>query len=149
MTTLTELNQYYVDLFTANKTSGDNLGADCFYGDQTKLAGPLTLCVEPGQKTNERTKAASAMAVKRTYSIYVLVYANFLSDTENRTACDELAEKVEDLVHKHPTCDGKSVSVLVTSIEPGYVTKSSGTTYVASRVTITLIKEEYLPASME
>lgn len=150
MTTIVELAQFYETLFNNNKESGATLNADVFYGDQSRLIGPLSLCVEPGQKENERTRAASGRAVKRTFTIYVYAYSNSVdSDSGNRILADSLAEKVEDLVHKYPTCGGMAQNVLVSLVEPGYVTKQSNTTYTAARLTITIIKEEYLPESAE
>lgn len=150
MTTIVELAQFYETLFKNNRTTGALLSADVFYGDQTKLNGPLTLCVEPGQKDNERTRAASGRAVKRTFTIYVYAYANYTSsESDNRLKADQLAEKVEDLIHQYPTCSGRGVSVLVTNVEPGYVTKQSNTTYTATRLTISITKEEFLPQSAE
>lgn len=149
-TTAVQISQYYVTLLEANKSVGANLGADVFYGDQTKIAGPRTACVEPGQKTSEFTRSASGRAVKRTFQTYVYVYSNYTSsETDNRLDSDLTAEAIETLIHKYPTCGGLVNSVLVETIEPGYVTKSTGTTYMASRLTISAIKEEFLPQSLE
>lgn len=150
MTTAVQIAQFYTTLLSNNKDSGANLAADVFYGDQTKIVGPRTLCVEPAGKENAFTRAAAARSVKRTFTTYIYVYANaVVSDSDNRLTSDLLAESVEDLIHKHPTCGGLVINALVTNIEPGYVTKQTGTTYVASRLTITSSKEEYLPASEE
>jgi len=149
-TTAVQVSQFYVTLLNNNKATGANLGADVFYGDQTKISGPRTACVEPGQKSSERTRSASGMAVKRTYQTYVYVYSNYTSsETDNRLDSDLTAEAIEKLVHQYPTCGGLVNSVLVETIEPGYVTKITGTTYVASRLTISAIKEEFLPQSLE
>jgi len=149
-TTAVQVSQFYVTLLKANKTAGALLGADVFYGDQTKIAGPRTACIEPGQKTSEFTRSASGRAVKRVYQTYIYVYSNYTSsETDNRLDSDLTAEAIEVLIHQYPTCGGLVNSALVETIEPGYVTKSTGTTYVASRLTINAIKEEFLPQSLE
>lgn len=146
MTTLIQFADYYVDLFENDVT----LNVDVFFGDQTKIRGPLTVCIEPNQKRNTKTRSASARAVHRDYSIYILIYCNRLEDSHsNRHECDSLAETIEEIIYKHPTCGGKVIDVNVGSVESGYVTKSGTGIIAATRLTVTGQNEEFLPASVE
>lgn len=148
MTTLVQFADYYVSLFDSLKTT---LNIDnVFFGDQTQIPGPRTVCVETNEKQNELTRAASARAVKKTFTIYIFVYCNRLADQhENRKESDILAEAVEDEISKRPRCGGLVNHTMVTLLESGYVTKPTNDVIAANRLTVTGIVEEFLPESVE
>lgn len=136
MTTLVDFSQYYVDLFKT--LSGLDVTPDqVFFGDQSAIQGPRTICVEPDRKINTFTAAAAARMLKIEVRTFIFVYCNRVVDQhENRLESDQLAELVEAQIWLRPTCGGLVDRIFVDQVESGYVPKSRTSVVAANRLTV-------------
>lgn len=92
---------------------------DVFYGDQQQIPRTPAICVEPDGK--KRTIDGVPRRSANEFSLYVLLYVSAVTDSQSnaRQALD-LAEQVEDFLHKDPTLGGLLVHSFCSELEPGY-----------------------------
>ena len=118
---------------------------DVFYGDQNRIPRTPALCVETGDKRRELNGAPRRTRVDMT--IFFLVYHSTIADAQtNRENTDRMAFAVEDFIHQDPDLGGLIVHGMVTSIEPGFVSRGN-TMYRASRITYEATSQIQLPST--
>jgi hypothetical protein len=135
---------YYYDLLNANATT---LGLKAvYYGDQDHIPVSPVVCVEPEGKNRTLVRIGRGTDVE--FSLYLLVYGASIRDPQtNRSDIDDLAERIEALIHQNERLDGLVVTSLVTRVESGYATKSNAIMR-ASRLTIEARSQERLPTEV-
>lgn len=110
---------------------------DVAYGDQQKIPRTPYICVETGTKTRELSGIGGKGRVDNHFTVFIMVYISQVKSVQvNRHDADALAEKVELILHEDVTIGGTVIHGFVTSIEPGFSTRSGELMRVA-RVTWT------------
>jgi hypothetical protein len=117
-----------------------------FYGDQDKIPGGLTACVEPSDKTRALTGYPRKTSVD--VQIYVILYVNLLQGpVNNRLLSDQFAEWVEAVLHADAQLGDTAIQSLVSRVESGYVGKGDAILR-ATRVTFDIQSQQQLPQSI-
>lgn len=95
------------------------------YGDQQKIPATPFLTVESGPKVRELTGIGGKGRTDNRFTVFILCYISAIRSVQlNREDADTFAEAVELILHSDVTLGGLVVHGYVTSIEPGYATRS-------------------------
>ena len=105
---------------------------DVTYGDQDKIPRTPFLCVESGPKTRTIDGKGASGRTENNFTVFIMCYiSNIRSVQENREDADLFAEQIEALLHSDVQLGGIVIHGFVTSIEPGYATRSGALMRVA------------------
>lgn len=131
------------DLLDTNKNA---LGLRrTFYGDQTMIPDTPVACVEPTIKNNELRRSGASRMLDPTLECSVIIYHSIVGPTETtRLECDTFGEVVETFLNAQVNLGGIVIHCYVTTLESGYVVKSSKT-YNACRLTVRALTQVILP----
>ncbi len=99
--------------------------ADVTYGDQQKIPRTPFVTVESGPKTRELTGIGGKGRTDNRFTVFILGYiSNIRTIQTNRREADLFGEQLELYLHEDVTLGGLIIHGFVTSIEPGYSTRS-------------------------
>lgn len=113
------------------------LAADyVFYGDQKKVPGARTLCVEPGLKQRALAGQGASNRTTNEFTIYVLGYVQRVDDISAITEEGDLwGEQIEAKIHENSRFDGLVIRGFCTSIQYGYVPRVKDELWRTFRIT--------------
>lgn len=134
--------QYIQTMIDNNKAS---LGlADVWYGDQSLIPRTPSATVEAGPKQRMVTGAPRRTEVN--IATYVMLYVEKVQAvTSNDLLAGQLGEQIETIIHGDRTLGDNVIHSLVTSLEPGFATRS-GTPMRATRITVESLTQVLLPS---
>lgn len=129
---LSVVAQRIFDLIDANKVSLTL--DDVFYGDQDKIPGGRTACIEPVQKQTPMDGVPDM--VRNEFTVVILIYLEKVIELQNlRKECDLLAEAIEDLLHLHLDLDDNAHTPNSGIVIHGWVVENmSGYSYKDNRL---------------
>lgn len=125
----TVVTQKIEDLLQLNK---DILGingndASVFYGDQTFIPTTPTICVESAPFDRELAGVGGKGRTNNMFKVNIIAYVGLVDDAQiTRKLCEELGERVMDVLHQDVSLGGLVTHGFVTSIQPGYSSRSDG-----------------------
>lgn len=135
-----------VATYIKDKIEVSGLADSVYYGDQDRVDGGNTICVEPDTKVNDLTNSSAARGINIEFVIQILVYtAKLQSVVSQRLENDRVAEAVEDLIHADKNFGGMLIHGYITTIASGYSRKTD-TIVRTSRIEYHGISQNRLPS---
>lgn len=116
-----------------------------FYGDQNKVPGARTVCVEPGTLARNLAGGGSSNRTDNLAVVYVLIYVQRVDNVDAITEeGDRLGTAVMNKLHENGKLDGLVVSSYVTLSEYGYTPRLQGQLWRTVRLTWQGLNKTYL-----
>ena len=118
-----EVAQALVDLLQDDwQTIGTEKKSDIYYGDQLLYPRFPSVAVEASPQEREIQQTGLQQRIRFTMGI-IVVSGGLKGMSERRKDADELAERVVDQIHTDRTLGAIVINGIITSIEPGFITR--------------------------
>lgn len=135
-----------VALYLQTMIENSDLVDSVYYGDQDRLDGGNTVCVEPDTKSNSLANSSSARGINIEFVVQIFVYTTKLQSVlTQRLENDQLAEALEDLIHADKSFGGILTHGYIETIASGYSRKAD-TIARTSRIEYHGISSNRLPS---